>query len=162
MSLQDAVRALDPQFEVYGSSPEFLTDWRWYKSIPDDRRSNAMAVRLADQNIHNFLDYRFTYPPQSVEINHQIASLCEVIFTLMKKFEVSYDNLSLEDLHGNLMSLAEVVRKYSKETAASLEDFAGATQRYLLDQSFPELKEFVSFFGRGTQYLSFIRTEVSD
>src|SRR5437867_2205440 len=33
LSISDAVAALDDNFDVFGASPNFLTDWRWYKSI---------------------------------------------------------------------------------------------------------------------------------
>ncbi len=161
MPIQEAIQALDSEFEIYGSSPEFLMDWRWYKAIPEDNKYNGIAINLANQNIHNLLDYRFTYPPQSSEINDKIRFLCDGIFVLMKKFEVNSDIRYLEELNENLKSLSKIVRKYSLETAASIEDFARAAGCYLSDKSFPELKEFVPFFGRGTQYLSFTRTEVS-
>lgn len=161
MSIQEAIHALDPEFEIYGSSPKFLTDWRWYKAIPEDNKYNEMAINLANQYTHNLLDYRFTYPPQSSEINNNIRFLCDGIFALMKKIEVNCDMGYLEELNGNLKSLSGTVRKYSPETAASLEDFVAAMEHYLFDKSFPQLKEFVPFFGRGTQYLSFTKAGVS-
>ena len=33
LSIADAIAALDGEFDVFGASPKFLTDWRWYKDI---------------------------------------------------------------------------------------------------------------------------------
>ena len=33
LTIADAIEALDGAFDVYGSSPQFFTDWRWYKDI---------------------------------------------------------------------------------------------------------------------------------
>jgi len=158
ISIPEAITALDGEFEIYGSSPKFLTDWRWYKDIAGSgKKYNEMAIDLANQNTHNFLDYRFTYPPQPIEVNHKIRSLCEAIFMLFKKSTVDFNREHLRSLIHNLKELALTVKKYSPQTAASFEDYAKAVDYYLIHKSFPEFKEFVPFWGRATQYLSFTR-----
>ena len=156
--MPEAITALGPSCEIYGSSPKFLTDWRWYKEIPENNHKyNEIAIHLANQNTHNLLDYRFTHGPQPVEINTKIRSLCDAVFGLLKKFEVDRNMRYLEQLNKNLSDLSMIVKKFSSETAASLDDFIGASEHYCGHKSLPELKEFVPFFGRGTQYLSFTR-----
>jgi len=157
ISVPEAITALDGEFEIYGSSPKFLTDWRWYKDVGADKKYNEIAIGLADQNVHNLLDYRFTYPPQSIEINHKIRSLCDAVFMLFKKFEIDGDMGHLRGLNQHLKKLVRTVEEYSPQTAASIEDFTRAVEYYLEHKSFPKLQEFVPFWGRATQYLSFTR-----
>jgi len=158
MSIQEAVATLESEFDIYGSSPKFFTDWRWYKAIlEDNNRYNEIAINLANVNTHNLLDYRFTVGPQSIEVNSKIRGLCDAVFGLLKKFEVNQSMSYLEELNENLENLCGIVKVYSPATAASIQNFTGAVEYYLLHKHFPELKEFVPFFGRGTQYLSFMR-----
>lgn len=158
ISISEAITTLHPIFEIYGSSPKFLTDWRWYKEIGgDNKKYNEIAIALANQNAHNFLDYRFIYPPQSSKVNNRIHALCDAILNLLKRFEADGDTHYLKEFNEKLVSLSKIVEKYSPVTAASIQDFIRAMEYYLLYKRFPELKEFVPFFGRGAQYLSFTR-----
>lgn len=160
LSIPEAVTALGASFEIYGSSPKFLTDWRWYKEIPEgNTKYNEIAIDLANQNTHNLLDYRLTHGPQPADINTQIRNLCDAIFGLLKKFEVDRNVRYLEQLSKNLNDLSGIVKKFSPKTAVSLDDFIRAVEYYCGHKSLPELKEFVPFFGRGTQYLSFTRRD---
>ena len=63
----------------------------------------------------------------------------------------------VRELNDHLKMLTLIVQEYSPPTAASIQDFVKAVEFYLAHKSFPKLKEFVPFWGRATQYLSFTR-----
>ena len=45
LSIPDAIAGLGDGFELFGTSPRFMTDWRWYKTIvPGQTRYNEIAV----------------------------------------------------------------------------------------------------------------------
>ena len=45
LSIPQVIACLNDKYDVYGSSPRFLTDWRWYKEIVGDNRGfNELAL----------------------------------------------------------------------------------------------------------------------
>jgi hypothetical protein len=46
-SIADAIDALDDEFDFYGSSPSFVTDLRWFKSLYGDARATNTRARDA-------------------------------------------------------------------------------------------------------------------
>jgi len=159
LPIKVAISSLDLEFDVYGSSPHFFTDWRWYKDIwGDDKKYNEIAIDLYHKNVHNLMDYRYTFEPQPIEYNNKIIKLCDSIQELLRHFETKRDFNYMNTLKQNLFELAKIVKKYSYKTSESIEDFALAIEEYQNTKKFPyELKKFAPFFGRGMHYLSFIR-----
>ncbi len=53
-SCGDVIEHLNDSFVFLGSSPNFVTDWRWYKDCLDDRlvNANAMAFQLFKNILH--------------------------------------------------------------------------------------------------------------
>ena len=68
LSMADAITALEPAgFEMFGSSPRFATDWRWYKTlVPGETRYNDLALDQYWQHAHNLMDYRRLTPARSM------------------------------------------------------------------------------------------------
>ena len=56
-----------------------------------------------------------------------------------------------------LASLCDIVGHYSADTSGALRDFLCALDACISGKGFPPLDKFAPFFGRGQQYLSFIR-----
>ena len=49
-------------FTVFGASPDFITEWRWFKQLHGDNiRTNENVLRCYEDLSHNFLDYRRTF-----------------------------------------------------------------------------------------------------
>ena len=68
-SIPDAIEALKDNYNVYGASPKFITDWRWYKEIVgDDRGFNKTALDCYYQNNLNLIDYRSKFPVHSSSV----------------------------------------------------------------------------------------------
>jgi SAM-dependent methyltransferase len=156
MSISQAIAALDGEFDVYSASPRFLTDWTWYKEVPVRPESdNALATRLFEENLHNFIDYARSFP--SREGNSGIAALCERIFGLIVKYEQTRAAAVLDVLGSCLEELTGEVGRFSPETAGALHDFTQGFAAARATGSFGPMPAFVPFFGRGQQYLSFVR-----
>ena len=160
-SVSDTVHALADLFDVYASSPHFLVDWRWYKSLYGrEMQHNERAVRQYERNIHNMLDYRYVYGEITDSESVSIRELCDNIFESTKVFRRGRDEEHLMAIREDIVRLADIVCRYSQDTADSLLDFIYGIDAYVEGKPWPRLDKFAAFFGRGTQYLSFIRKPI--
>lgn len=143
-SIADALAALAPEgFEVYGSSPRFLVDWRWYKDV---REVNALALETYENNRLTLLDARETPRPGDAIY---AAALCRHLFDEMLAAEVGRPDW--ESVCRLCQELAAVA---PSKTALALYDAAGFFEE---PDASPQFEAFTSWFGRGQQYLSFIK-----
>lgn len=157
-SVESAIRTLDGTFDVFGTSPRFLVDWTWYKEVPlREESDNQMGVRHFRENLHNLLDYRFTFPPRSEEENMRLFELVGQITDDVLAHDRTGDRALLESVHANLDKLISQVEGYAPVTAEGLADFNAGLATYLAGGEFPILDTFAPLFGRGMQYLSFLR-----
>ena len=157
-SIADAVTALDEKFDAYGVSPSFFTDWRWYKDIHGKKRDyNKRAIDQYLRNVATLIDYRVEIPPMPRNVGRSILSLSEKIFYTMAKAENSNSTRPHPRIANWLRGIATLVRPESKITAASLAEVADFIEWPGHSSRLPSFRNFKSFFGRGQQYLSFIR-----
>jgi len=155
-AIDDAITALEDQFDVLGSSPEFTTDMRWYKQLYGEQRNfnqNVAAAYL--ENMLNFLDYRITVPPHSTELGKAIRDVCRRIYRTMQQVEAGADAKPV-DAVSDIRGLAALVES-SPRTSLAFRELADVLEARSVDDPNQQLREFVSYFGRGTQYLSFVR-----
>ncbi|WP_319467379.1 class I SAM-dependent methyltransferase [uncultured Pseudodesulfovibrio sp.] len=158
LSIGDSIIALDNDFDVYCTSPHFLLDWSWYKEVPiREKTTNQVGLQSFQQNIHNFIDYRFSFPPRPVEDNMKIDSLVSDILADVLGYEQTEENSHVESIQKTLEALVAEVEPFSHQTAESLADFANGVKTYRETGNFPTLTTFAPLFGRGQQYVSFIR-----
>jgi len=155
LSIPEAINTLSDNFDVYSSSPKFLTDWRWYKEIiGTDRHFNEIALDCYFKNNINLLDYRSNHQSHSVEYGKRFELLCSKSWELMCEIENGNEN-KWEDLYKLLDEIACCVKSSSPETVKALTE-----ANYWLQgkESFAvDMLHFPMWWGRGQQYLSFIR-----
>jgi hypothetical protein len=155
-SITAAIDALGEEFEVYGQSPHFVEDWRWYKNVWGDAKDFNLRAKAAYlRNVVNFLDYRVELPPHSVEIGERVSMLSDSISGLQQDYQLRSIDASRERAGELLRELAETVSQISPITAGSLREVAEFVSGNNRDVH--SLAAFASYFGRGQQYLSFIR-----
>ena len=158
LSVADAIEALDYGFDVYGSSPRFLMDWRWYKELVGENRNwNSRGLESYYANLHNFLDFRNIFDPREEHENQELLAICDSLFAAEKRFSTDRDVVVLVAIRGALTKLSTNVGSFSPETAASIDNFVTAIDAYLDGGMLGNLKRFAPLFGRGQQYLSLIR-----
>ena len=157
-SIEEAITALDGGFDVHAASPSFLTDWTWYKEVPlRETSDNQLGIRSYRENLHNFIDYRCLFPPRHEADNLRVAEAIRAFTRAELEYENTKDDGLLPAIREQLRGLAEAIGEFSPVTAASIADFEQGLGAYLETGSFPVLTDFAPFFGRGQQYLSFIR-----
>lgn len=158
-TVADAIDALAEQFDVYGSSPKMLTDWRWYKSINQCETGwNDIAKgQYADYQL-SFLDYRLE--PQTAN-----AEQADAVDALARR---AYDlHVSLwrdDDCEGVgstflpvVAEIAQLIQTSMPTTAESLFAYLRGMEQMVRGDVFPDMGSFSGLFGRGQTYLSFIR-----
>jgi len=93
LSIEDSIKILYNDFEVYGMSPNFFIDWRWYKQINFDYMFNQLVIEAYKKNIHTFLDYRYEFNfTNNIELNAKLLKKARVIFNICMAVKSKTDN----------------------------------------------------------------------
>ena len=154
LSIPEVITCLDSKFDVYGSSPRFFTDWRWYKDIIGKNRGfNEIALDNYYRNNLKLLDYRFEFPMHSAAFGVKLEELGSQSWDLMCKIEHG-EKLAWKDFFTLMQELCAHIEKRAPVTVAAIREAVT-----LLQSGHPnmELKQFPQWWGRGQQYISLIR-----
>jgi SAM-dependent methyltransferase len=151
-SIVDIVPALAGEFDIYGCSPNFVQDWRWYKTLVGDaRRFNERTIDAYYANVANFIHHKVELPPHSRLDGEALLRKCTVYYETMQAAQfgglVEYEAAlqALRDTIPDLERLCPPAARAVIEFVAYLEGDEDA------------LDECYSFWGRGQQNVSFIR-----
>lgn len=151
-------------FTVFGASPDFITEWRWFKQLHGENiRTNENVLDCYERWSHNFLDYRRTFGEREVTLNRQLNDLSS---TLLDALSESKSKAPRELGQAYFGSVARII----EEVAGNLDSVAGdlgaaaheAVQVLNESEITPEtlagMKNFASWFGRETLYYSLQRS----
>lgn len=165
LSIPTVIERLKDRFAILGSSPDFATDWRWFKSVyGEERRFNEHFLMEYWQNAHNFLDYRETPQPYNSNINFELESTaCELLHQIAEHEDAYMDQK-------DLVPYAESVWNALNEFIALIPPSFTAAQNGLKEvgefirtpdaitiQSVQDATYFRGLFGRETAYISLVR-----
>ena len=157
LSIPEVIYSLSHEFDVYGSSPRFLTDWRWYKEIIGENRAfNEMALDNYYKNNLNLLDYRFNFPEHSREYGEKLEAMGSLTWDLMCDIENGRDS-AWKDIFYLLDEIYFNIQKEAPETVIAIREVAHLLRYGSLNM---KLKYFPMWWGRGQNYLSLIRNKV--
>lgn len=157
-SIPDAIDTLKDQFDFHGSSPQFICDSRWYRTIQtNDPGFNAIAEQAYFANVHNLINHRDWTPAIPDQDNKKLLELCSKIFQAVHAFEKNQDREWVRPIPAYLQQVIELAATFSKDTELALRDYQRVLQKYLQEGELDSFAEFVPLFGRGQQYVSFIR-----
>jgi len=159
LPIPEAIRALDGAFDVYGASPHFLTDWRWYKAIAGESdRFNELGAASYWAAVHNLLDHRFVWTPRDPEDNRRLYAACVAVRDAVREYEHTRNPSITDRVLAGLETVGACVRAFSSATADAVAAVAALLAAPTLDaQAVASSRAFAPWFGRGQQYLSFTR-----
>jgi SAM-dependent methyltransferase len=159
LTIADAIKALDGAFDVFGSSPRFLTDWRWYKSIAGESdRFNALALEAYWTNVHNLLDYREVWAARDGDENRRLYDTCATVRRAVQDYERSRDRAVVDVVLAGLDTIIASVGAFSARTGDAMAELRSLLARPGVDAAdVAAARGFAAWFGRGQQYLSFSR-----
>jgi SAM-dependent methyltransferase len=157
LAIPDAIVALRSEFDVFGASPQFLTDWRWYKSITEERGAfNELALSHYWANVHNLFDYRSVWPPRDIDDNQRLYATCAAVRQAVAEFERRRDPAIVTSVIDGLDTIMTSVRSFGGPTADAIVEFAETlSSGQATIGRLATARSFGGWFGRGQQYLSF-------
>jgi SAM-dependent methyltransferase len=157
-SFSDAVEALGDDFDVYASHPHFLSDWRWWKAIAGHEDYNERALAHYHRWLPALIDSRIN--PDMLTLpscdGYALAKLCLEAYQLHLLAWEAEEPDQVPAVLDKLEQIVAFLRPILPETAAGFADLIAAANSALAGRT-PDLGRFIGLFGRGQQYMSFIR-----
>jgi SAM-dependent methyltransferase len=152
--IDSAVEALAEQFDFYGSSPDFVVDWRWYKQLHSGARNdNGRAIKAYRENVLGLLDYRVIVGTTDPEAGRRARDLAGWIYRAATGADFG-ESIDYEMSIQVIEDLANLVSAAVPSAAAALRECRDVLRgRLALANAFA----YASFFGRGQQYVSLTR-----
>lgn len=149
---------LSDRYDVLSTSPRFITDWTWYKKAAlDINFFNRVAYECYWHNLHNFMDYRCTYPPRLETENRSLSSRCEEIHHQIREYERTCNTSIRQQIVANLHVLQQEI-SYLPTVAEALAEVEGWLLAPSIDlQAVSNSEKFGAWFGRAALYMSLIR-----
>jgi SAM-dependent methyltransferase len=152
-SIPEALVALGNRGAILGSSPRFLTDWRWYKNIVGSKcYDNSFATRSYYELGLNLMDFRVCLPPARLDVVRRAAALSNSIYQRVFAQEHGRSKFSSRQMLTLMVPLEKLLCDHSPTTARCARSFIGYVKSDMADAR--ALTDFRKWWGRGQQYLS--------
>ncbi|MDH4028959.1 MAG: methyltransferase domain-containing protein [Nitrospirota bacterium] len=160
LSMADAIESIGEKFEVYGTSPRIFSDWRWYKTIHNEKSSfNTAVLNQYWTMVHNFLDHERKFEPRAEADNHELYRLCSLIREQIRKFREDHDTLLIKQIIVLLEEISANIKAFSMELTFAIEEVINILNEHSgIPEYIANSEHFKRIFGRGQQYMSFTRT----
>lgn len=157
-NLLEAIDTISDDFDLHGTQPRFVDDWRWYKSIDGpDSGINALAREQYVNALAAFLDYRVE-PDMTWNVDGQaLEAACQRAFELHLEIWHADDTARLPEFFSLVDEVAELLDGWMDGTAQSFRDYIRGMESLVRDDGSADFDTFRTMFGRGQQYASFIR-----
>lgn len=152
-SMAEAIRGLKNIGIPLGSSPRFLSDWRWYKSIYGNHQWDSWEAQNSyEQHLHCFIDHRSLPIPQAAGRNRRLVAAATAIYEMVYGAERQGRVCPSSSLQS---ALRRVIAQLPPSEAAAKQALRDYCQCLGSD---PRVSTgtFPSLWGRGQQYLSFV------
>jgi SAM-dependent methyltransferase len=155
-SAVEAIEALDGAFDAYGGSPHVVVDWRWYKDlIGDARRFNERAIEAYESQALNLLDMRATFPAHDAGFGRELMAAAGDLFREIQTREIERTAGDPAAYRAAIERVRTLVAGPAPHTAEAIAELLAQLDGESLGAD--HAANFAAFWGRGTQYLSFIR-----
>lgn len=157
LSVPACLSKIQNKFDIMGSLPEISNDWRWYKSvIQDDMQNNyhflenyyCRNVLLIDKKLRCSVSH-------TSKFGRYLEKMGESSWTKLCLYEKSKERRDLDKFLQEVHNIAEEITKISPTTSDSIFYAIDYIKKGAPKFNIP--KQFLSWWGRGQQYLSFIK-----
>lgn len=158
-SIRDSIDTFKDEFVVFGTSPSFISDLRWYKNLTDDHDHfliNDYAQTYFWEHVHNFIDTRYSFPKRKASENQALYQLAIDIQHAIDRFMTTPSNEHQTQILSLLDILFENVNTFSKETALAILCFKENLHR-VFNKEPTQFKHFHTWWGRGMQFISLLK-----
>lgn len=158
LSIPSAISTLENEFDFYAASPDFQTDWRWYKQIiKSEKKFNERALEQYWANVHNFLDYTKTLASITIEENKKLFDLTVKFRSELRALEENgsiYSEKIISEIISSLNQIAKNTARFNHDTTLAINEVISWLEK---KKDINSCSNFQKLFGRGQQYLSFIK-----
>jgi SAM-dependent methyltransferase len=154
-SASRAVKSVVDELTFFGSSPMVVQDFRWYKSIALGRAINAVALEQIEKWAPFFIDYRIDENTRFTVDGSVLEDRCHDFYMLAQRAWETGNIEKVDECVSDVLGIAEVLWELPM-TAKAIRDFASGARRMLKGED-ADFGTFPPWFGRGMQYLSFVR-----
>jgi len=159
------MEALPCEFTFYNSSPSFLIDDRWYKHVTPSSESTSDLARKQYPALNvALIDSRIAFTDvlkiSDLTLFQEIDQICRLLYNLhlnILGLDSYYEADSFERI---LADLIKVLPDLFMPTKNALKEFLYAFSELRLSGKALNPREFQLFWGRGQQYVSFIRKSI--
>ena len=163
-TILDSIVALGDEFEFYGSSPKFLMDDRFYKTIGKNAlTSNKLVAEQFPPIAFALIDYRIgILEALKCTASAELEPACMEAYDLHSEMlaDDSYDQL--DKFLACLQKIEDMIPHPFETTSAAIREFIELFPRFVSsDISHKTFRNFCGWWGRGQQYVSFIRTSTT-
>ena len=155
LPIPEAIAYLGSTAAFQGSSPKFVEDYRWYKDPEISVKSlNENAIQNYWEKCHNFLDTRLPRSTQDVNFNKVLYAICSDLYS-----EV-YTNSWNNDSHSKVLKICLKLKDHICDLEKVINNSLDAFIDYWRSGEIANLREIQPWWGRGSQYVSFIKSEI--
>lgn len=152
--------AVGGRMEVLATFPRFTPDWRWFKSLTGEkRRFNEQMLNAYRENLHNFIDYRKTWPArpahENAGLNAAFAALYDTATAAVREDILA---ASVNDIGAQLSAVLAGLEPVDRDVHAAVAELKSVWQHPQLSPDMVrDMRTFSPLFGRETVYISFTR-----
>ena len=154
-SIPLAIAHLGDEFDVYKSSPDLNTDWRWYKDlIGEEVGLNSNFLKNYFSKNVNLIDRRMNNVLHPSSFGRELESIGDSLWESM----CDYENGSVTGMQTFKSDFQKLMHLIESCSVPQLSD--SMSEAFVkLDQAelTPDGGAFSDWWGRGQQYVSFIR-----
>ena len=156
----DAIESIGNEFDFYNSFPSFFTDDRWYKKVTNNNNPlNSIVINQYSNISAGLLDYRvsidsiFKIKTNILELEKLSRFACDIHDNIL--FAKNYDRLS--EFFRILLEINALLPVEFHPTKLAIQDFISSLPKFIDNPKNSEFSEFSKWWGRGQQYVSFIK-----
>ena len=161
--VDEAIDAVSGLLTAYGTSPQYVRDWRWYKKITGPTAQfNDLHREAYRHDQHNFMDSRTPPVERAAEENAELASRCLTIYNAILAYEDSRNDTELATIEDQLAAVELDTRKWSPKTADSIRNYLNNFTKARKGQSDFDWTDFSDWFGQAQVYVSFLNDFSND
>lgn len=157
-SIEEAIDALEHEFIVCATSPCFVQDWSWYKSVEEVKgHFNSVMKKAYFKNLHNLIDWRIESHSRNQSDNRALYGACKEIREKIR--ETANDNGNIDQLIDKCQNLMNLLPDEYVDTKEAIGSYVDGIRYYLNDGKIDKemFLNFAPWWGRGTQYASFLK-----
>jgi ubiquinone/menaquinone biosynthesis C-methylase UbiE len=157
-TIPEAITTLGSEFDVLGTSPSFIQDWRWYKSIPLHSQSwNDVAIEEYNLWAGYLLDYRIDPGSKGLVSPLDLEPACQAALQIQNRIWSGDAVSMIPEFITALKEIHDRIASTMPETATSITDFCAGLSDLLAGNREANFGSFRPWFGRSQQYISFSR-----